>query len=137
MDIRTLRKIYLYILVLFLPFCAGTHQAFYYHNDQYPIRSPYVDDSRSFMHQLHFPEELRNHPLWDSFWDVYNYDGPHQQSGAPAIQTFSFEDQPRNEYQIPRRDRHRSLPDPGAIRDEAYQRYKDYFFGRFGSNFLE
>ncbi|GFU52966.1 uncharacterized protein TNCV_1142581 [Trichonephila clavipes] len=62
-------------------------------------------------------------PLLAQFWDVYNYKGPLEQKPIPGgfFQPEEFYFQTR-------------LP---QAEDEAYRRYRDYFFRRYGTNFVD
>ncbi|KAF8767006.1 hypothetical protein HNY73_020018 [Argiope bruennichi] len=69
------------------------------------------------------PQFPANDPLWSQFWDVYDYSGPLEQE---PIDSSVF--QPENLFFQTR------LP---QVDDDAYDRYREYFYRRYGTNFLD
>ncbi|KAG8180376.1 hypothetical protein JTE90_025426 [Oedothorax gibbosus] len=100
-------------------------------------RRPYPNEN--FFHQpsTYFPRNLRKHPLWSEFWDTYNYQGPLEEDHAklPGGHVFFEREYPKPVGNYPRVYPHQTPTSNGNSRDDDYNRYKDYFFRRFGSNF--
>lgn len=124
---------------------------FHYHQNR-----PYAEESTHYQPTSYNPHSLQKHPLWSEFWDAYNYKGPLEEEHArlPGGGQFLFT---RDYHQKPYPQRYPHRPPvtgiqpvdyypqryphrpPGTGVDAAigdgYDRYRDYFFRRFGSNF--
>ncbi|GFU21771.1 uncharacterized protein NPIL_309781 [Nephila pilipes] len=84
----------------------------------YPYPPPTVLDGMPPQPYFQFED-----PLLAQFWDVYNYRGPLEQEPIPNgfLQPEDFYFQTRYPQ----------------IDDEAYRRYRDYFYRRYGTNFMD
>ncbi|GBM60454.1 hypothetical protein AVEN_117968-1 [Araneus ventricosus] len=69
------------------------------------------------------PQFQTNDPVWSQFWDIYDYSGPLEQepvdSGVPHPEDLFFQTR---------------LP---QVEDDAYNRYREYFYRRYGTNFVD
>lgn len=108
----------------------------------------------NFFHQpsIHFPRNLRKHPQWSEFWDAYNYQGPLEEDQArlPGVferdytKTVGYHPQkpsyyprvyPQEPPNYPRVYPQEPPVKNWNVRDNDYNRYRDYFFKRFGQDF--
>ncbi|XP_035211690.1 uncharacterized protein LOC118185879 isoform X1 [Stegodyphus dumicola] len=111
-----------------------------YSKEYYPRRRPYIDENISYSSPQRSPDYVSSHPdyLWQQFWDAVNYNGPLEEVFQQIQPSNIYQD----EYLRPEFFFSRRLPvvpsrNTKDEHEDEYNRYREYFYRRYGTNFVD
>uniref|UniRef100_A0A2L2Z1R9 Uncharacterized protein n=1 Tax=Parasteatoda tepidariorum TaxID=114398 RepID=A0A2L2Z1R9_PARTP len=139
MDSKWVTVVLLIVVASLSRQVTGMNHYYQQYEDSYPRRRPYDEDRILYTFSSNNPHYPQNHPIWEQFWDAYNYKGPLEEDPRYLENNFGINnDYSRPGYFVPSRPVS-VVPARGvdSNRNEAYNRYREYFFRRYGSNYID